>query len=162
MKKGLGAASLEQVSECVNEADREAWREALSGLFGISKDYDTKPLADMMKRGLPVPGEIAEAIGKLLDPPWKNRGPKLCLIIPKRFDLGRTIRDRATKYRLGKEMRAEYRKMPKPSKKQIIGRFEKKTGRSKGYLDACWAFDDMAYVAETQRLIHSGLSKRAK
>ena len=159
MKTGLGAASVGQVLECVNEADREAWQEALGGLFGISKEYDTKPLADMMKRGLPMPGEIAEAIGKLLDPPWKDRGPKLRLDIPKRFDVGRAIRDRAAKYKLGKEMRAEYRKMAEPSKKQIIGRFEKSTGRSEAYLEACWAFDDRAYVVESHRLIHSGLSK---
>jgi len=136
----------------------DEWSEALSGLYGISRPRDTKPLAVLLLSGRDVPGDVGREIGKLLDPPWGQKGPRLCLVVPKRWDTGAAIREIVKKRKLRDQMRREYAKTG--SKKQVIARFAVKTKYTEAYLLKCWELTNKETVRQAHLILTEGVSDR--
>jgi hypothetical protein len=133
----------------------DEWSRALIALAGISRNVDVRPMATLLKRGEPVPGDVAEELGMLLDPPWGDRGPRLVLNIPPRWDKGKAIRELGKKRALRERMLRDYSK--NKSKKYTIGEFAHETGKSEAYLRKCWELTDKEVVRQSQLIIHEGV-----
>ena len=71
--------------------DDPEWAPALSALQGWQKGprytgkSDPAPLATLLRSGKPVPEAVAKELGSWLDPPWGKKGPRLVVILPKRY-----------------------------------------------------------------------------
>ncbi len=135
------------------------WANALAALHGLSVAPDVKPLAALLKRGPPVPEEVAEVLGRLLDPPWGDRGPRLVLKDPDRWSHGRAMREIRVKRELRSRMLADYQRVR--SKKRVIESYAGQTGCSEAYLHECWALDNATTVRLVEAIFTQGVRSRA-
>jgi hypothetical protein len=136
----------------------DEWSAALSGLNGISRPRDLKPLADLMKRGSSVPGDVAQEIGMLLDPPWGDKGPRLRLDVPKRWDTGAAIQEIGRKRKLRARMLRVYKRTG--NKKRVIASFAVKLRLTEAYLRKCWQLTDKETVLQCELIRTEGVSDR--
>jgi hypothetical protein len=147
MKESLGEAELD-----------DDWSDALIALRGSRGPADVKPMAMLLKRGGPVPEEVAKELGILLDPPWGNKGPRLILRNPDRWNKWKAIHEIGKKRALRERMLREYAETG--SKKRVIHKFAQETQNSKAYLLKCWELTVRETVRQLDLTLEEGVGAR--
>ena len=160
MKESLGGGWVVERGKEIDVKYRDdEWSDALLALGGSRGPPDMKPIATLLKRGKPVPGDIARELGTLLDPPWGDKGPRLVLRYPAKWDKWKTIRELGNKRALRERMLREYLEIK--SKKRVIQKFARETKYSEAYLRKCWELTNRKTFLQSHLVLTKGVGARA-
>ena len=156
MKESLGGGwYIKRGKEIDVKYRDDEWSDALLALGGSRGPVDVKPMATLLKRGEPVPGDVAKELGILLDPPWGDEGPKLALRNPAKWEKWKTIREIGKKRDLRERMLRENKAIK--NKKRVIANFARDTGHTEAYLRKCWELTTKETTRQSHQIIHMGV-----
>jgi hypothetical protein len=116
------------------------WEPALRALEGYGRDSgflgkpDPKPLAKLLRSGKPVPEPVTKQLGWWLDPPWRNKGPSLTVLLPKRYyPAAKGLKDRIIVKRKVEEALEKGNKV-----EAAVADVQQQTGYSRAYIMDAW------------------------
>ena len=155
-----GMINFDLADGTVVEYRDDEWSAAMGAMLGLNGPRDLGPLAVLLKRGLPVPGDVGAFIGRMLAPPWGEMGAHLKLVVPPRRDTAVALKELGDKRALGLEMMACY-DPKKRNKKRVIGSFADSSKNTEGYLRDCWALaDGKTAVLQAERIMSDGVRRK--
>jgi len=146
--KQSGSSSTESDIEIWDDVE---WAPALAALQGwqpglqYTGKSDPGPLARLLQSGKPVPEAVAKQLGLWLDPPWGTKGPRLAVIVPKRYYPGTS----SIKSEISVRKKIEQLLQAEDKVEAAVQQVMIETGRSRSYVMKAWALSDREIVRRT-------------